>query len=236
MTCDDTGVGLEAEPPADRRPRSTGRGARRCRRRRRSCRRARPRGRARTRSMLARQLGVPQRQLQAEGHQLGVDAVRAADHRRVPVLVGARLDRRRRAPPGSSRMRSQASTICSACAVSTTSDEVRPKCSQRADGPDVLGHRRREGDHVVLRGLLDLVDAGDVERALRAQVARRFGRHDAGVGHRFGGRQLHLRARSRSGAARSRCGPSRGWCSAESCAAPVAPLRRPSGRSRRRAP
>ena len=35
------------------------------------------------------------------------------------------------------RIRSQASTICSACAVSTTSDEVRPKCSQRADGPTI---------------------------------------------------------------------------------------------------
>ncbi len=32
-------------------------------------------------------------------------------------------------------MRSHASRICSACAVSTTSDEVMPKCSQRADGP-----------------------------------------------------------------------------------------------------
>ena len=32
-------------------------------------------------------------------------------------------------------VRSHACTICSAWAVSTTSDEVRPKCSQRADGP-----------------------------------------------------------------------------------------------------
>ncbi len=32
-------------------------------------------------------------------------------------------------------IRSQASRIWSACAVSTTSDEVRPKCSQRAAGP-----------------------------------------------------------------------------------------------------
>ena len=31
--------------------------------------------------------------------------------------------------------RSHASRICSACAVSITSDEVIPKCSQRADGP-----------------------------------------------------------------------------------------------------
>jgi hypothetical protein len=29
----------------------------------------------------------------------------------------------------------QASRICSACAVSITSDEVSPKCSQRAAGP-----------------------------------------------------------------------------------------------------
>jgi hypothetical protein len=32
-------------------------------------------------------------------------------------------------------MRPQASRICSAWAVSTTSDEVSPKCSQRAAGP-----------------------------------------------------------------------------------------------------
>jgi hypothetical protein len=35
------------------------------------------------------------------------------------------------------RRTSQASTICSAWAVSTTSEEVRPKCSQRADGPTI---------------------------------------------------------------------------------------------------
>jgi hypothetical protein len=39
------------------------------------------------------------------------------------------------------RMRSQASRICSACAVSMTSDEVIPKCSQRADFPNFLGDR-----------------------------------------------------------------------------------------------
>jgi hypothetical protein len=32
-------------------------------------------------------------------------------------------------------MRSHDSRICSASAVSSTSEEVRPKCSQRADGP-----------------------------------------------------------------------------------------------------
>ncbi len=55
---------------------------------------------------VAAELGVPERQLQAEGHGLGVDAVRAADHRRVLVLDGARLDRvaqRRRAAAESGR-------------------------------------------------------------------------------------------------------------------------------------
>jgi len=38
-------------------------------------------------------------------------------------------------PSSSFRMRSHASRICSASAVSSTSDDVRPKWSQRADGP-----------------------------------------------------------------------------------------------------
>src|SRR5688500_990067 len=43
----------------------------------------------------------------------------------------------------------------------------------------------------MLRGFFDLVDARDVERALLFQVARRVGRHDAGGGHRLGGRYFH---------------------------------------------
>ena len=38
---------------------------------------------------VALQLGVPQRQLEAERHRFGVHAVRPADHRRAPVLLGA---------------------------------------------------------------------------------------------------------------------------------------------------
>ena len=50
---------------------------------------------------VALQLRVPQRQLEAERHRLGVHAVRAADHRRPPVLLGALahgLHQRRRCP------------------------------------------------------------------------------------------------------------------------------------------
>ena len=41
-----------------------------------------------------RKLGVGERELEAEGRRLGVDAVRAADGRRQLVLVGAALQRR----------------------------------------------------------------------------------------------------------------------------------------------
>ena len=52
---------------------------------------------------------------------------------------------------------------------------------------DLLGDGGREGDDVVLGGLLDLFDARDVEAAALADVARRLGRNDAGGRHRFGG-------------------------------------------------
>ena len=68
---------------------------------------------------------VPVGQLEAEGDGLGVDAVRAADHGRVLELQGAPLQHL------ASRCRSCAMTadacrMSSACAVSTTSLEVRP--------------------------------------------------------------------------------------------------------------
>ena len=56
---------------------------------------------------------------------------------------------------------------------------------------DVLGDGRGEGDDVVMGDLLDRVDALDVERRLRAQLARRVGWHDAGLGHDVGRRQFH---------------------------------------------
>ena len=41
---------------------------------------------------IALQFGVPQRQLQSECHRLGVDAMRAADHRRAAMLHGPECD------------------------------------------------------------------------------------------------------------------------------------------------
>ena len=164
MTCDDTGAGSRPERRADRAPRSPGRGARRCRRRRRSCRRdtasrARRRARCRARPRRTRAPASGRRSSARRARRAcGRSSACARARSRAPRDgVGQRLEVRR-------GCRSQASRICSASAVSTTSDEVRPKCSQRAAGPTLLGHGGREGDHVVLGGLLDLVDAGDVER------------------------------------------------------------------------
>ena len=137
------------------------------------------------------QLGVPQRQLQAEGHRLGVHAVRAADHRRVLVLVGARLDR---LAERGQVLEDQVAGLDHLQRLRGVDDVRRGQAEVQPAGrrPDDLGHRGREGNHVVLRGLFDFVDAGDVERALVSQLARGLGRHDAGGGHRFGGRDFHL--------------------------------------------
>ena len=80
-----------------------------------------------SRAAVARELVVPQRQLQAEGHGLGVHAVGAPDHRRVLVLW-ARPPARRAISARTSASDEVARRRASgrASAVSTTSDEVSP--------------------------------------------------------------------------------------------------------------
>ena len=83
-------------------------------------------GAASSRARPRRSSHQPPEQLQAERRRLGVHAVGAADHRRVAVLLGARRSAAstrvdaRRAGSGPRRR------SCSASAVSTTSDDVRP--------------------------------------------------------------------------------------------------------------
>ena len=143
---------------------------------------------------IAAKLGVPERQLQAERHHLGMDAVRAADHRRLPMLAGARLDRLGQA---AHVLENQVAGLDHLQGLRRVDDvrggqaEVQPARRRT----DVLGDRRRERDDVVLCRLFDLVDAGDVEGALLAQRPRRLFRHDAGLRHRVGGGQLNLQPR-----------------------------------------
>ena len=118
-----------------RRARSTGRGARRCRRRRRSCR---PDDRARARARRARCRARSPR-TRAPASARGSSARRARRGCGRSSACGgapsARAFTAARSASSRFRIRSHASRSCSASAVSTTSDEVRPKCSQRASGP-----------------------------------------------------------------------------------------------------
>ena len=138
---------------------------------------------------VASDLRVPERQLEPEGHRLGVHAVRAADHRRVLVLLGARthglgepLEVGEDHVAGVAHLQRLRRV-----------DDVRrgePEVEPAGRGPHLLGDGGREGDDVVLGGRLDLFDARDVEPAARADVRGGLGRDEARSGHRLGGRRL----------------------------------------------
>ena len=147
--------------------------------------------RARDALDVALHLGVPEGQLQAKRHDLGVHAMRAADHRRVLVLFSAGLDRaaeRRQVREDQVAGFDHLQRLRGIDDVGRGQAEVQPA----GGGPDDFGHRGRKRNHVVLCRFFDLVDARDVERALVPQLARRFGGDDPGGGHCFGGRDFHL--------------------------------------------
>jgi hypothetical protein len=77
-------------------------------------------------SQVALHLRIPVQQLQAEGRRLGMDAVRAADRRRVLELEGAALEDRQQLFSEAFANQRDASFTCKACAVSTMSFEVSP--------------------------------------------------------------------------------------------------------------
>ena len=73
-----------------------------------------------------------------------------------------------------------------------TSEEVRPKCSQRADGPTLSATavvNAMTSCCVVCSISLDTID---IERGACTKVACGVRRDDACLGHRIGGRQLDI--------------------------------------------
>ena len=91
-----------------------------------------------------------------------------------------------------SRIRSHASRIWSAWAVSMTSDEVRPKWSQRASSPTFSAT-------AVVKAMTSCLVFASISsmramsNAPRSRIAARRGRRDdAGLGHRLGRRDLDL--------------------------------------------
>ena len=133
----------------------------------------------------AENFAVPERELQPECHRLRVHAMRAADHRRVPVLQRAVVNRVRQFIE---ILQDHIARLAHLQRLRRVDDVRRrhPEVEPAGRRPHMLGHRRRERDHVVLSCLFDFVDAGDVKPAALADVARGVFRHDAGRSHRFG--------------------------------------------------
>jgi hypothetical protein len=137
------------------------------------------------------QLVVPQGQLQAEGHGLGVDAVRAPDHGRVLELVGAV------AQDGQQRvhvLQDQRAGLAHQHGQRGVHD-VRgrqPVVQPPALGSHALRHVGDEGDDVVLDFLLDGVDPGHVEARLLLDGGQGLRRDDPPLGEHLGGGDLDL--------------------------------------------
>ena len=119
----------------------------------------------------AGEFGIGQRELEAEGRRLGVDAVRAADGRRHLVLEGAPLQRREQRVDVGDQNVAGALQLHGKAGVEhvraghALMDEARV-------GADEFGEMGQEGDDVVLGDALDLVDARDVELGLAAPSPR----------------------------------------------------------------
>ena len=142
-------------------------------------------GRGRDRAAAPR---MPERQLHAERHRLRVNAVGAADHRRPPVLLGARPHRLQQL---GEVLDDQIAGLAHLQRLRGVEDvrggqaEVQPA----GGGSDVLGDRG-EGDDVVLGDLLDGFDAGNVELRPGPELCGGRRGNDAGLGHRIRRGQL----------------------------------------------
>ena len=142
----------------------------------------------------ADKLGIGLRELQAEGHRLGVNAMRAADARRQFVLEGAafqrgeqRVDIRDENVGGAGKLHRKAG-VEHVGGGHALMHEARV-------GADEFGEMRQEGDDVVLGDFLDLVDARDVELHMSRLGPDRLGRglgDDADFGQRVAGVGLDL--------------------------------------------
>ena len=126
----------------------------------------------------AAQLAEPAEQLQAERGRLGMHAVRAADRRRMPVLLGACAERD---VDGVDALEQDPARV-SELERQRRVDDVRRGEAVVEPAPvfaDLLGDRLGEGQHVVVRAILDLADAGDIDARPLTHGRNRVGRHDS---------------------------------------------------------
>jgi hypothetical protein len=120
---------------------------------------------------VARELRPVARELEPEGHGLGMDAVAAPDRRGHLVLLRARLERREQPVDRGEQQRRGLVELHREAGV----EHVRRRHAlvHEARGrPDMLGEVGEEGDDVVLGLALDRVDALDLPLALLPDLAR----------------------------------------------------------------
>jgi hypothetical protein len=106
--------------------------------------------------------------------------MRAADHRRAAMLVRTRANGLHEAVE---QLQEEIAGLAHLKRLRGV-DDIRGRQAEMKPSrrwTDVLGHRGREGDDVVLSGFLDLFDPLDAERRARLDVARGILRHDPGV-------------------------------------------------------
>ena len=134
---------------------------------------------------------MPHRQLEPEGHRLGVNTVRAADHHGVLVLERPLLD-------GVGQplqvLHEKLGRLDHQERQRRVDDVVAGQAQVDVPGvrPDVLGDVGDEGDHVVLDRRLDLAHARDLVTRLRPDTGGRLLRDQPPVGERVAHRQLDV--------------------------------------------
>lgn len=140
---------------------------------------------------VALDFSAPEQKLQAERHRFGMDAMRAADARRVLELDGAAAQH---FEEGFHVLDEDVAGIAHHHAVGRVLDVARRQAFVDVFRviADMLGDVREERDDVVVRDRLDLVDAVDLERGLGADVLRGFLRDFPELCHRIAGGHLDV--------------------------------------------
>ena len=145
---------------------------------------------------VAPDLHRPERQLHAERGGLGVDAVRAPDHRRVAELARPRRDRRLQLlGRGKDAVERTRHLQCERGVdhVARREAVVHPRPRGLADA---LLHDVDERGDIVVGDLLALVHRGHVDPRALAHGSRRVGRNDAELGPRLDREDLDLEPRA----------------------------------------
>ena len=136
-----------------------------------------------------RELGIGEGELQSECRRFGVDAVAAADCDCIFVLDRAAFQRFEQGVEVRKQNVRRPRELDRKAGV----EHIRrghALVHEARLGPDMLGHARQKGDNVVLHLALDLVDAGDVERAALTQGFRGSSRDLPELLHRLGGKSF----------------------------------------------